>query len=482
MYEKKSDSIIKHYDFFILDMFLVIVCFYGSYALRYRRDGFYNQDIHMTYMLLAILLDVVAIVVLREYKGILYRSGLAELGKVIANSTFVFVGLVVFSFVQHESAELSRIVITGFYVLLTLTMFPVRIVRKKIITRKGNRHVREVLIVSDSEHIEAFLCRIIEIPTPDITFKGIAIVEENERSKNVKGLLSDIPVAAKTKEDTIDYIQKNVVDEVLFWGMGKNTNIQEILDECAVMGVTVHVAVDELMAIAGETTVEKVAGVPVVSSSIKLVSGSDVLLKRLVDIVGSIVGIIITLIFTIIVGPAIFVSDPGPIFFGQKRVGRNGRIFTMYKFRSMYKDAESRKSELMEKNEMNGLMFKMEHDPRIIGSGKDGTKKGIGWFIRTFSIDELPQFFNVLKGDMSLVGTRPPTIDEWEQYDISHRVRMRVKPGITGLWQVSGRSDISDFEEVVKLDSEYIRSWSIMNDVKILIKTVKVVVLRQGSK
>lgn len=482
MYEKKSDSFIKHYDFFILDMFLVVVCFYGSYALRYWRDGFYNQDIHMTYMLLAILLDIVAVVVLREYKGILYRSGLAELGKVLANSTFVFVGLVVFSFVQHESAELSRIVITGFYVLLTVTMFPVRMIRKKIICSKGNRHVREMLIVSDSEHIGMFLNRVKSIPTPDIMFNGIALVETRKNYASGEEVVSDIPVIAHTKEETVDFIQNNVVDEVLFWGTGKNINIQNLLEECAVMGVTVHVAVDGLAAISGETTVEKVADVPVVSSSIKLVSGSDVLLKRLVDIVGSLIGLVITIMAAIIIGPAIFFADPGPIFFGQKRVGRNGRTFTMYKFRSMYKDAEKRKAELMEKNEMQGLMFKMEHDPRIIGSGKDGTKKGIGWFIRTFSIDELPQFFNVLKGDMSLVGTRPPTIDEWEQYDISHRVRMRVKPGITGLWQVSGRNDISDFEEVVKLDSEYIRSWSLMNDLKILVKTIKVVVLREGSK
>lgn len=148
----------------------------------------------------------------------------------------------------------------------------------------------------------------------------------------------------------------------------------------------------------------------------------------------------------------------------------------------MYMDAEERKKELMSRNEMQGLMFKMEADPRIIGSGPDGTKKGLGWFIRKTSLDEFPQFWNVLKGDMSLVGTRPPTVDEWNQYDYHHRARMAIKPGITGMWQVSGRSDITDFEEVVRLDKEYIENWSIGLDIKILLKTVLVVFKGSGSK
>ena len=148
----------------------------------------------------------------------------------------------------------------------------------------------------------------------------------------------------------------------------------------------------------------------------------------------------------------------------------------------MYRDAEKRKKELMAKNEMNGLMFKIEADPRIIGSGPDGTRHGLGWFIRKTSLDEFPQFWNVLKGDMSLVGTRPPTEDEWKQYKPYHRARLAVKPGLTGMWQVSGRSDITNFEDVVKLDMKYIKNWNLGMDVKILIKTVFVVLGGRGSK
>jgi lipopolysaccharide/colanic/teichoic acid biosynthesis glycosyltransferase len=174
-------------------------------------------------------------------------------------------------------------------------------------------------------------------------------------------------------------------------------------------------------------------------------------------------------------------EDGGPAIFKQERIGRFGKPFYIYKFRSMYMDAEERKKELMAQNEMQGLMFKMDNDPRIIGSEK-GPGKGIGNFIRKTSIDELPQFWNILKGDMSLIGTRPPTVNEYEQYDLHHKIRLSMKPGLTGMWQVSGRSDITDFEEVVRLDTEYIEHWSIGLDLKILFKTIKVVFEGEGSK
>ena len=192
------------------------------------------------------------------------------------------------------------------------------------------------------------------------------------------------------------------------------------------------------------------------------------------DICGGIVGLILTGIIAVVIGPIIYIKSPGPIFFTQVRVGKNGRKFKIYKFRSMYMDAEERKAELMAQNNIkDGMMFKMDDDPRII--------KGIGHFIRKYSIDEFPQFWNVLKGDMSLVGTRPPTVDEWEKYEFHHRSRLAIKPGLTGLWQVSGRSDITDFEEVVKLDKTYIESWNIGQDIKTLFKTVGVVLVKEGA-
>ena len=207
--------------------------------------------------------------------------------------------------------------------------------------------------------------------------------------------------------------------------------------------------------------------------------------ERCMDIAGGIVGCILTGIIFLFVAPAIYIKSPGPIFFTQVRVGKNGKKFRIYKFRSMYMDAEERKKELMAQNRSkDGMMFKLDFDPRIIGNEilPDGTHKtGIGNFIRSTSLDEFPQFFNVLKGDMSLVGTRPPTLDEWEKYELHHRARLAIKPGITGMWQVSGRSNITDFEDVVKLDTEYITHWSMGLDIKILFKTVLAVLKRDGS-
>lgn len=200
---------------------------------------------------------------------------------------------------------------------------------------------------------------------------------------------------------------------------------------------------------------------------------NKLVMKRIIDIVGAIVGLMITAVVMLFIAPAVKLESPGPLIFKQKRVGKNGRYFYIYKVRSMYQDAEARKAELMEKNEMKGFMFKMTDDPRITKVGK---------FIRSTSIDELPQFWNVLKGDMSLVGTRPPTVDEFKQYEARHKRRLSMKPGLTGLWQVSGRSNIEDFEEVVRLDCEYIDNWSIQLDIQIILKTVVVIFKKVGSK
>ena len=191
------------------------------------------------------------------------------------------------------------------------------------------------------------------------------------------------------------------------------------------------------------------------------------------------------MIITIFIGPIIYLKSPGPIFFSQERVGKNGKKFKMYKFRSMYLDAEERKAELMKDNKLgDGKMFKIDFDPRVIGNKvmPDGSHKtGIGEFIRKTSLDEFPQFFNVLKGDMSIVGTRPPLISETNLYEYQHFARLAIKPGITGMWQVSGRSEITDFDEVVKLDKYYIENWNLGLDIKILLKTVLVVVCKKGA-
>lgn len=212
----------------------------------------------------------------------------------------------------------------------------------------------------------------------------------------------------------------------------------------------------------------------------------QLIVKRIFDILAGIIGSIFALFLILILGPIIKIKSPGPIIFVQERVGKNGKHFKAYKLRSMHRDADAHRQELNGQSKVkDGLMLNLDFDPRIIGNRilPDGTqKRGFGEFLRRSSLDEFPQFFNVLIGNMSTVGPRPPTLDEYAKYNAHHRERLAVKPGITGLWQVSGRSEITDFEEVVRLDTEYIRNWSLWLDLKILIKTIGVVLTRKGSK
>ncbi len=196
------------------------------------------------------------------------------------------------------------------------------------------------------------------------------------------------------------------------------------------------------------------------------ISYNWLLIKRLIDILGGLVGSLITILMLPVVGTLIKLDSPGPIFFKQRRIGKKRKPFYIYKFRTMGVDAEQRKKALMDQNELEGAVFKMKNDPRVTKVGK---------VLRKFSIDEFPQFFNVLKGEMSLVGTRPPTQKEVNEYENWHHKRISIKPGVTGLWQVSGRNKITDFNEIVKLDIQYIDDWSFWLDIKILFKTFKAV-------
>ena len=283
--------------------------------------------------------------------------------------------------------------------------------------------------------------------------------------------IDGVPVTGSV--DTLyDDARLTIVDSVLIDLEPDHPAFKDTVNLFHVMGVEVNISLADYNLGIPNQQVVKMGDLTVLSGNGRTEAIGDVIAKRVLDIIGGIVGLICTGIFVLIVGPAIVIESPGPIFFSQTRIGKNGRRFKIYKFRSMYMDAEERKKELMEKNKMSGLMFKMDDDPRVTPIGK---------FIRKTSIDEFPQFINILKGDMSLVGTRPPTVDEYEQYEQHHKSRLAMKPGLTGLWQVSGRSEITDFEEVVKLDNEYIANFSIGNDIKIILKTVGVVLRRKGS-
>lgn len=313
--------------------------------------------------------------------------------------------------------------------------------------------------------------------------KLLVITEKNMVSKVEETLTANLDISYQIVQTIAaedmqpDFLQKATLmalDEVFIYAPElPQKKVQKIINSFDEMGVNCHYCVELPGTHAERSKIDDFGSYSVITYTRFQSSYKRLLIKRVMDIAGGLVGMLITLIFFPFVAIAIKADSPGPVLFSQVRIGRNGRRFKIYKFRSMYMDAEERKKELEKQNEMQGLMFKMENDPRITRVGK---------FIRKTSIDELPQFYNVIKGDMSLVGTRPPTEDEFEKYNQYYRRRISMTPGLTGLWQVSGRSEIENFDDVVKYDLQYIDNWSLTLDIKILLRTVYVVVAGRGSK
>jgi exopolysaccharide biosynthesis polyprenyl glycosylphosphotransferase len=268
-------------------------------------------------------------------------------------------------------------------------------------------------------------------------------------------------------------LEKGEIDEVIFAVSGDaSVDLKDYINVARQMGIEARILPSLWDLGSDRVKVEQFQGIPFLALHVNNFNAAGLMYKRILDIVGGLVGSLIFLTMYPIIAIAIKLDSPGPVLFKQERIGKNGRIFQLLKFRSMYQDAEKRKKELLAQNQMDGFMFKVDKDPRVTPVGR---------FLRKTSLDEFPQFVNVLKGEMSLVGTRPPTPDEVENYSYSHRRRISAKPGITGLWQISGRSKINDFEKVVELDCRYLESWRFWDDIKILFKTIFVVLRRKGA-
>ena len=391
----------------------------------------------------------------------------------VTKTNLMFASLfVVILFAKRSADTFSRGVYFLTIFINIVLMFIFHIVVKYYLTkvRIKSKRIDRMLIVTYSDRAEDIIKRVRKRSEYNRNIDGIVILDKDMTGESIM----DYPVISN-REGIIDYVKLQIMDEVLLdIPVIEYKKMRKDIIELESMGVIVSMSITQLREFEEyKTVIGMIGDVPVVRFASVFHDYNKLMVKRLIDIIGAIIGIFITVIVTIFLAPILLIESPGPLFFKQKRVGRNGRFFYMYKFRSMYRDAEERKKELMDQNEMNGLMFKMTDDPRITKVGK---------FIRKTSIDELPQFFNVLKGDMSLVGTRPPTVDEFKQYEGHHKRRLSMKPGITGLWQVSGRSDIEDFEEVVMLDLKYIDNWCVMEDVKIIFKTVKVILFGKGAR
>ena len=410
---------------------------------------------------------VIAVNVLTdEYSYINNRGYLQELRSSIIFGTRV---LVLFTFVLilgkvrfiQDISQMSYAFLIQVFVLVTLFVFIGRICVKTLFkTQMSNP--KKVLLVTDFDNDKE-----IEVDLDRFNYHITAYISKKNNSKVEQPILS-------TDKDIRDFVANHQVDEIFV----VNHNLEQFsgFAQCLrLLGIPTTVAIGNYSNFyVGDSVLKKVGDMTFVTTAYTIVKFRSLVLKRLMDIVIALIGLVLTGIVALIIAPIVKKQSPGPLIFKQKRVGKNGKVFDIYKFRSMYTDAEERKKELLAQNDLDtDLMFKMEDDPRIFPFGHK---------LRDWSLDELPQFINVLKGEMSVVGTRPPTLDEYHHYELDHFKRLTTKPGITGLWQVSGRSDITDFEEVVALDMKYIQNWSISEDIKIIAKTFGVGLKREGSR
>lgn len=467
----------KHLDFILIDIVCLVVSFFLAIIFRHGTENFAATfDLYQSAVVVILLVNIVYVLLTEPYKGILKRGYFLEFTAVLRQSICVFVFLIICMYALKQTNLFSRIVSFLFPITNLFVTYVVHIIYKHVLkkTAKNRKPKDYILLIGNTENVEKMIDSVMQNVFMSIAIVGV-VLTDREYIKGDK--LCNIKVI--DKEEVFGFIQKRVVDEVFIDATIDNR--MAYADDLLGMGLTVNFAMDDIFGYEN-AEMRRYCGIPVVSVGISRLSNGEVAAKRCIDLFFGVIGSLITLVLCIIIGPIIFISSPGPIFFKQRRVGKNGRRFYIWKFRTMYPDAEKRKKELMEKNQMNGQMFKMENDPRIIGSGPDGTKKGIGYFLRKTSLDEFPQFFNLLKGDMSLVGTRPPTVDEVAMYDKHHMSRLAMKPGITGMWQVSGRSDIVDFEKVVELDNYYIKNFSLGLDFKIIGKTFLVLLNRKGAR
>lgn len=467
---KEQASLIKKINI-VVDVITVFAAFWLAYLIRNVYGGL--QDFHHYAWLLLVVVPLW--IFLLNYFGFYSSLRARTFAKHVAAlfKVHFFGGIVVSSAIYFvEPKGFSRgffgIFISLLFFMIGAEQFMVRSFLRFI--RLQGYNFRNILLVGTKQSAVELIdlielhkgwgLRIVGIIQPD---SGALL--EPVSGHQVLGRLEDIANVCRTYQ----------VDEVIFSTTREECPFDIIsyillLEE---LGITVRTVLTLYNKFRSRTELSMFHDkVPLLTFNPTGITAEQLFLKRCTDICGGLVGVGLLLLLSPLLAVAIRLESPGPIFFGQTRVGQNGRRFTCWKFRSMYLDAEERKKDLLHLNEMGGAIFKIKDDPRV-------TK--VGRFLRKTSLDELPQFWNVLRGEMSLVGTRPPTPDEVHNYENWQRKRICIKPGLTGLWQVSGRNSITDFDEVVRLDLEYIDNWSLRQDFKLLFRTLKVVFMREGA-
>jgi len=479
---KEQQSLVKWVTM-TLDALVVVVAFFAAYFLRVHFHTFYKLDLfpsehiiggmaNFQIYLLALFLWVPLWVLMLSLNG-LYRPFrtrffLEMAWGIIRAAFFTTIAFASIAFI------LKMQFVSRFFFIILVGLTSLLLISEKWVTfsvmhyfRMKGYNFRRLLLVGSEGRMEKFIKTIEAHPEWGLRISGVVNDKLDSVGKElfgikVMGVLKDIP----------RILRENVIDEVIFivplmW----LPRIQACITYCETQGVKASLAADLFNLRIARARQTDLNGFPLISFETIFGREWQLLVKRLVDLTFSTLGIIIFSPFFVMISTAIKLTSPGPVFFKQKRMGMNGRIFTLFKFRTMYKDAEEKLVELKHLNEMDGPVFKIKNDPRMTPVGK---------FLRTTSIDELPQLFNILRGHMSLVGPRPPIPGEVNQYENWQKRRLSMRPGLTCFWQINGRNKLN-FKKWIEMDLKYIDNWSLRLDFKILMKTIPVVLFGAGA-
>ncbi len=489
---KEQNRIFKRVEI-ISDLCLVAVSFFIGYLLRDEILNIYPVSFLGNYLtdenlrsigyyagFLPLLLVIWG--VLLSYFGMYKSPGVVRMPSVllIVFKTTI-VGFIIFGsyvFILRRQEDISRLFI-GFTFLSAailislekiLLLHIVKVLRRRDTSFRSALIVfRRILVVGTNKRARNFMD--IVHNNPDWGIKIIGLIDMDPEKKGeiingyeVLGSLDDVP----------EIISKNVVDEIVFIVPRSSLNrIENAILYCESAGLKVNLAVDLFELKFSRAKQTDLQGFPLIAFESTTDKLGHLFVKRIFDFSASLAGLVLFAPLFVVICILIKATSPGPVFFKQERCTLYGRKFMFYKFRTMIVEAESKLKDILQYNEMNGPVFKMTNDPRITKIGK---------WLRKYSLDELPQLWNVAKGDMSLVGPRPPLPSEVEKYTVWQRRRLSMRPGITCLWQISGRNEIVDFNEWMRLDLQYIDNWSLWLDFKILFMTIPVVLRGIGAR
>jgi exopolysaccharide biosynthesis polyprenyl glycosylphosphotransferase len=376
-------------------------------------------------------------------------------------------GLLLCGTLYLSSGEaISRIVVALMVLFTTVLLCLRRALWRRMVYRRFRAGIetRNVLIVGAGRVGHALRNHIDTLQHLGFRFKGFVALTEREAESGNADVVGDV-------RNCLSLARSLFVDEIFFSVPAEEKMVISMVEEARIAGIDVRVVPDMYDGLAWNARVEYVGQFPTIPLHRRHFPMGGFMLKRVLDTSVSVIGLLATSPIMLAIALAIRLDGPGPIFYKAQRIGRKGRTFSCYKFRTMVQNADKLKADLEHMNERDSVLFKIKKDPRITRVGK---------VLRKYSLDELPQFYNVLKGDMSLVGPRPPMAAEVEQYDLSHLRRLDVLPGITGLWQVEARQDPS-FDSYISLDTAYVENWNLMMDLRILARTVGVVLSGTGS-